>query len=254
MLYSKIMFQIFHKIFVVFLFCFTIVHSMQTNKVNSSNAEEILSPENTCLICLTRPKTVTLKPCGHMFCNTCINYYVGHYNYSRCSVCCREFTSIIGIIPEDLPKLDDQSQSLTGGNDEIDRSIVDRYHRMEPLTSESFEIFSESLTRKDFSIFDLIARYLYLRRNENPDDKLIKDVENGFLEQNSTNISCDWHDLYFSLVNCDDEQEEFLVYIGWFRPKLNQYEKDMLKSYYIRQGLNPDEEFFKRAEYVYNTM
>lgn len=121
---------------------------------------------------------------------------------------------------------------------------------MTVLTHDNFQELYKNVKKYQITNSELVARYYYLRRDEEPDRELLKDIQT--LQKSSKIFYLT--ELRECLLRCRNESMELLVYIEWFENKLNDFEENMLRKYYFRRGLQPDKEFAKRKEYIYNPM
>ncbi|XP_050524629.1 uncharacterized protein LOC126896158 isoform X3 [Daktulosphaira vitifoliae] len=104
------------------LLCFTAVDELESGKnIDTESVQYFdigndVKEEGTCGICLEEKESVTLIPCEHKFCNTCINISLYKYELNKCSVCRQEFTSTEGLIPINITIGDNYLKRINNHN------------------------------------------------------------------------------------------------------------------------------------------
>ncbi|XP_050528473.1 uncharacterized protein LOC126898470 [Daktulosphaira vitifoliae] len=92
---------------------------------------------------------------------------------------------------------------------------------------------------------EMIARYLFLIPNHYADKQLLKDIE-SIIHDYDNKLS----GLYHWILNVKTPYEEDLLKRCSFKMNLTEKEKSILKEYYLRHNLDPDEQFDIRKEFV----
>ncbi|XP_050524645.1 uncharacterized protein LOC126896162 isoform X6 [Daktulosphaira vitifoliae] len=217
----------------------------QTQEVGQCSSSNNNLPSDTCVICMEEKKTVSMLPCKHEICNTCTIYSVVHFKLENCPICRVKISTMIGVQPKKLSILEYERDYFT--NNTFKRNQSDTYQRMTLLTLENFQELHKRIEKFKITNNELIAKYYYLRRNEEPDLELLKDIQ--VLNSNKNFFLSE---LRGCLLRCRNLSMELLVYTEWFETQLNNFEQNMLRKYYSRKGLNADKEFVKRKEYTFN--
>lgn len=132
--------------------------------------------------------------------------------------------------------------------DSTDQIPPDSRTRMAVLPVNTFLSLRDELESSYIPNAELIARYRYLRRFENPDDALLKDIK----KKQGLRLYCDWFVLKSCILRCFGRWYEFKVYFEWFKIVLDNDEINMMQKYYIRNNQNPILAFSERSKYAQN--
>ncbi|XP_050524628.1 uncharacterized protein LOC126896158 isoform X2 [Daktulosphaira vitifoliae] len=229
------------------LLCFTAVDELESGKnIDTESVQYFdigndVKEEGTCGICLEEKESVTLIPCEHKFCNTCINISLYKYELNKCSVCRQEFTSTEGL--KTIPILDYKKSRFIGLVDY--EQGKDPYVRMKQPIDDEIIRLKRKIAQGIISDGYLIARYYYLRQSEEPDQELIEDILR--LEKfNKESI----RKLKICIENCKKGFHEYLLYSDLFIIELDENERQMLFKYYYRKKKDPTVELKNRIEYI----
>ncbi|XP_050524649.1 uncharacterized protein LOC126896162 isoform X9 [Daktulosphaira vitifoliae] len=202
--------------------------------------EPMIHDTNTCIICMEKEKTVTMLPCEHMFCNKCVLYSLIYHKFESCPQCQVKLSTVIGLTPTNISMINYEQDSQT-------KQL--RQPQMTEMTFEHFQELRDNVENFNISNAELLARYVYLRRDEKPDKELSKDIQSkvGF-KQFSQLIK-----LRKCIVRCTNTSMELLVYMDYFKLHLDDFEKNMLTKFYLRQGLIPEREHLIREQYFFSS-
>ncbi|XP_050528481.1 uncharacterized protein LOC126898475 [Daktulosphaira vitifoliae] len=192
--------------FVIFL----ILYSTITNELDN---------QTTCSICQDDLDTVIwLLSCKHMFCQECLTPWIKEN--SICPLCRAEITFALYRYPS-LEEIDEWVESY----------IKPGLSREEEL----IRIRKNVITPTHTTECEIIARFFYLRPQHYVDKYLIIDISKIF---DSFKYQLPW--IINELINnietplMEDIERSF-----FYRKKLNSYENNMMKQYYLRNKINP---------------
>ncbi|XP_050539368.1 uncharacterized protein LOC126904397 isoform X6 [Daktulosphaira vitifoliae] len=193
-------------------------------------------PEDACTICYVETLTVKLSPCGHTIGLLCaINFKRSH---EICPFCRTEIKNYFTIDdasenPEDLFKKYDP--------------IIKRKDQAKPLSEDKFKYLKNRFESKEMSTAEIKARYYYLRRDQEPDEELIKDINATLNFIQHIGLITHGKSIYTKNIGI---RSEHIVYCTTFLKSLDDNEKPMLSNYYNRNGINMIYELLIRSRYV----
>ncbi|XP_050539364.1 uncharacterized protein LOC126904397 isoform X2 [Daktulosphaira vitifoliae] len=198
--------------------------------------EEVDIPEDACTICYVETLTVKLSPCGHTIGLLCaINFKRSQEICPFCRTKIKNYFTIDDASenPEDLFKKYDP--------------IIKRKDQAKPLSEDKFKYLKNRFESKEMSTAEIKARYYYLRRDQEPDEELIKDINATLNFIQHIGLITHGKSIYTKNIGI---RSEHIVYCTTFLKSLDDNEKPMLSNYYNRNGINMIYELLIRSRYV----
>ncbi|XP_050539356.1 uncharacterized protein LOC126904392 isoform X2 [Daktulosphaira vitifoliae] len=203
---------------------------------DESKLSEDESEKNLCILCCDEKKTVTLNCCGNSIGNLCSNILI--QSEKPCPYCrhlIRDFKGI-NIMTEVALK----------------EFLNKDYYTTNPACELKLDDFKNLMKRvkcENFNPVEIIARLKYLMRGQQPDDKLLKDIDSLLSVRKHIQLR-----QYIEHVfkNCLIPKAEFELYKKHFKRILSMKENFMLKRYYKRNNLDVKKEFLRRNQYFDN--
>ncbi|XP_050528458.1 uncharacterized protein LOC126898463 isoform X2 [Daktulosphaira vitifoliae] len=194
-----------------------------------------LDKQRECSICFNEFKgLVLITNCQHVYCYGCLKNW--RKRNSSCPKC-----------REEIYKQIYQYTKPIGAEDMIDSWKKPKIHP--GLTrEEELLLLKLSISRPSryIHIFkEMVARYLFLIPNHYADKQLLIDI--GTIIYNFNDILPGLHQW---TINVKTPHEEDLVRRCSFRMNLTETESTILREYYLRHNLDPDEQFEIRKEFV----
>lgn len=129
----------------------------------------------------------------------------------------------------------------------VQRFNAERENEAREISIEDFKSLIDRASNDKISAQQLKARYCYLRRGQEPDDELLKDIKSTM----KVNEQLIWTEFRKSVLPiCLNPSVEHMLYVKHFKSALTIKEKHMLKRYFIRKELDIKKEFLLRQKYI----
>ncbi|XP_050528460.1 uncharacterized protein LOC126898464 isoform X2 [Daktulosphaira vitifoliae] len=196
---------------------------------------KIFSIFEECPICLNEFKgLVLITGCNHVYCYNCLKRW--RVKNLSCPLCRKICYKTI--------------YQCTSPISESDINDVLLSPTIKPgLTRKDEFIYVKEMVRKHsrFRLIykEIVARYFYLIPSHYADNQLLIDIE-SVLSNSSNKVS----NFYYWLINAKTYKEEDEIRRRQLIINLTEKEKTILREYYLRHNLDPDEEFDIRKEFV----
>ncbi|XP_050538768.1 uncharacterized protein LOC126904091 isoform X3 [Daktulosphaira vitifoliae] len=169
----------------------------------------VTKDDNLCNICCMEKKSVTLLPCGHTVGNFCANKFsISKTDCPFCTIKIKQFENMVNL--SDI-ELDEHNP-----------------YRFRHLTEKELNRLKEKL-KNGMTDEEIIARFWFLQRGQEPDRDLLKDIKNLKKLVNNKEIACLKKELLSNISN------EIVLYRKKFKNFLkNDDEEAMLVKYFQR--------------------